>query len=135
MWPRLAAMAFAPSGDDLPRLLQSLSQLVGAGCSVAALDALQERDYLLHLASDDELGDALRVAGATAHELALRHHAVDDFVVYRPRTCSRGFECCHFWVSFQAHGHIIPFLSPLDRQAETQGGEGLVISYAFSKRA
>ena len=64
--------------------LERAGELVGAGGAVAALYALQKRDNFLDLPSDDELRDALRVAGASTDELALRNDAVRDLIVDRP---------------------------------------------------
>ena len=47
-------------------LFQRFRQLVGAGRSVAALNALESGDNLVDLAADDEPGDALRIARAAA---------------------------------------------------------------------
>ena len=49
-----------------------------------ALDALEKGYDLLDLAADYKSGNALGVALASADELALRHDAVPDFVVYKP---------------------------------------------------
>ena len=59
--------------------LQRAGELVWAGGAVAALDALQKRDNLLDLSSNDEFRDALRIAGASPNELALRHNPVRDW--------------------------------------------------------
>ena len=80
--------------------LQRAGELVGAGSAVAALNALEERDDVLDLATDDELRDALRVAGASAHEFTRRHNAVRNLVV----DCPRAGSCC--LVGFHLH---LPF--------------------------
>ena len=63
--------------------LQRAGELVGARGAVAALYALQKSDDLLDLSPDDELRDALRVAGASPDEFALRNDAVRDLIVDR----------------------------------------------------
>ena len=84
----------------------------------ARVTALEESNDILNLAPDGELGNALRITGASANEAASGQYAVRHLVFNRPRAgslCGVGFHVKSHHISSLPQEKALSTTSPMRR--------------------